>query len=201
MNHECFVLVDPKTPLEIEWPLVQEVLEMLFHHILFHRALGGEVVAKERVLLDDLFYVQCNDQKIDKIVTASAKAAATALKRQDGPGKVSLTFLETVSGGLWGDKKVPWEEWVLHVSVRTEPVFGQPEALLRRRELEGRLKKLMWQIHSLVNQRRSHLPKVNISSVSAICFPFEIKDPSTKEGVLDFLGRAVSSGAKVKVPL
>lgn len=63
-------------------------------------------MAKERVLLDDLFYVQCNDLKIEKMVTASAKSAATALKRHDGAGKVSLTFLETVSGGLWGDKKV-----------------------------------------------------------------------------------------------
>jgi hypothetical protein len=27
---------------------------------------GGEVIPKERVLLDDLFYVQCNDPQIEK---------------------------------------------------------------------------------------------------------------------------------------
>lgn len=71
--------------------------------------------------------------------------------------------------------QVPWEEWVLHVHSRTEPVFGQPEALLRKRELQGRLRRLMWHIHGIVNQRRGHLPKVKISNESALCFPFEIK--------------------------
>uniref|UniRef100_A0A7S1EC79 Autophagy-related protein 101 n=2 Tax=Hemiselmis andersenii TaxID=464988 RepID=A0A7S1EC79_HEMAN len=254
MNHECFVLADAKAPLEVESGLVRDVLEMLFHHILFHRALGGEVVAKECVLLDDLFYVQCDDAKIKNTVTVSAANAAAALEKQmnktGGAGKVSLTFFETVSGGIWGERKVPWEEWVLHVRARTKPAFGQQEEMLRRKELEGRLKTLMWQvrrrlscpcvlgpselrclggcpplphcaalpglrshpaadgvctlqIHGIVNLRRSHLPKVNISSSggSPLCFPFEIKDPSAKQGVLDLLGRAVSSGPKVQVPL
>lgn len=152
-------------------------------------------------MLDDIFYVKCDDRKIKSIVAQSATQAATALRRHDGSGKVTLTFFETVSGGLWGERKVPWEEWSLHVHSRTEPVFGRPEALLRRRELESRLKRLMWHIHGIVNQKRGHLPKVKISNESALCFPFEIKDPSTKEGVLDFLGRAVSAGPKVNVPL
>mmetsp|Transcript_21893 Transcript_21893/g.54945 ORF Transcript_21893/g.54945 Transcript_21893/m.54945 type:complete len:208 (-) Transcript_21893:157-780(-) len=207
MNHECFVLADAKSPLEVECGLVRDVLEMLFHHILFHRALGGEVVAKECVLLEDLYYVQCDDAKIKNTVTVSAANAAAALEKQmektGGAGKISLTFYETVSGGIWGERKVPWEEWVLHVRARTKPVFGQQEETLRRNELEGRLKTLMWQIHGILNRRRSHLPKVNISSSggSPLCFPFEIKDPSAKQGVFDLLGRAVSSGPKVQVPL
>ncbi len=54
----------------------------------------------------------------------SSEAAANALKRKEAGGKVTLTFYEK---GMWGDK-VPWEEWVMHFVVRTEPSFGHRSA-------------------------------------------------------------------------
>mmetsp|Transcript_66210 Transcript_66210/g.137969 ORF Transcript_66210/g.137969 Transcript_66210/m.137969 type:complete len:197 (+) Transcript_66210:275-865(+) len=196
MNHECYVLMDAKSPLEVESRLLPEVLQCLLNHILFHRALGGVVVPKDMVLLDDLFYVRCDDAKMEKQVRDSSEAAANALKKKEAGGKVTLTFYEK---GMWGDK-VPWEEWVMHFVLRTEPSFGHREEMLRRKELETRVKELMWLVLKIVSVHREHLPKVKISDRTAICFPFEIKDPSRREGVLDLLGRAVS-GPKVQVPL
>mmetsp|Transcript_42312 Transcript_42312/g.66270 ORF Transcript_42312/g.66270 Transcript_42312/m.66270 type:complete len:153 (+) Transcript_42312:427-885(+) len=146
MNHECFTLIDPKAPLEVDSRLLPDVLECLLHHILFHRALGGEVVPKDMVLLDDLFYVSCDDAQISKKVRDASQSAADSLRKQERGGKVTLTFFDKVSGGMWGDKKVPWEEWSMHFVVRTEPSFGHREELLRRKELESRVKELMWLI-------------------------------------------------------
>jgi hypothetical protein len=47
---------------------------------------------------------------------------------------VTLTFYERIAGGLLGEKMVgPWEEWSVHVLLRTEPAFGHREEQLRRR--------------------------------------------------------------------
>lgn len=121
------------------------------------------MIPKDMVLLDDLFYVRCDDAKMEKQVLSflcaplplrrfspctcsctaparwymaclfrfwpltedgqvrdSSEAAANALKKKEAGGKVTLTFYEK---GMWGDK-VPWEEWVMHFVVRTEPSFG-----------------------------------------------------------------------------
>ena len=53
----------------------------------------------------------------------------------------------------------PWEEWSVHIVVRTEPAFGHREEQLRRKELEGRMRELLWTVQKLVNSHRDHLPK------------------------------------------
>lgn len=158
---ELFVLTDARHPLEVEAGLLTDVLECLLHHIIFHRALTGKAVTpKDMVLLEDLFYVKCGDTGIDKKVRDSAEAACRALRSRDRGGAVTLTFYERVAGGLLGDKMVgPWEEWSVHVLLRTEPAFGHREEQLRRRELEARVRELLWTVQKLVNSHRDHLPK------------------------------------------
>lgn len=158
---ELFVLTDQRHPLEVEASILPDVLECLLQHIIFHRALVGKAITpKDMVLLDDLFYVKCGDTSIDKQVRDSAQAACKALKTRDRGGSVTLTFFERVAGGLLGEKMVgPWEEWSVHVLVRTEPAFGHREELLRRKELEARVRELLWTVQKLVNSHRDHLPK------------------------------------------
>jgi hypothetical protein len=158
---EFFVLTDQRHPLEVEARLLPDVLECLLHHIIFHRALAGKAMTpKDMVLLEDIFYVKCGDARIDKQVRDSAESACRALKRRDRGGAVTLTFYEHTTGGLLGEKMVgPWEEWSVHVLVRTEPAFGQREEQLRRKELEARVRELLWTVQQLVNSHREHLPK------------------------------------------
>ena len=192
---ELFVLTDQRHPLEVEAGLLPDVLECLLHHIIFHRALTGKaVVPKDMVLLDDLFYVKCGDERMDKQVSDCAVSACKALKARDRGGPVTLTFYERIAGGLLGEKMVgadgspgqalhtmwysarsdtlspvpptfhsrqvgPWEEWSVHIVVRTEPAFGHREEQLRRKELEGRMRELLWTVQKLVNSHRDHLPK------------------------------------------
>ena len=87
-----------------------------------------------RVLLEDLFYVKCSDAIIDKKVRDCDESACRALRMRDRGGAVTLTFYERIAGGLLGEKLVgPWEEWSVHVLLRTEPAFGHREEQLRRR--------------------------------------------------------------------
>ena len=73
---EVFVLTDQRHPLEVEAGLLHDVLECLWHHIIFHRALTGKAVTpKDMVLLDDVFYVKCGDARMDKQVSDSAVSA------------------------------------------------------------------------------------------------------------------------------
>lgn len=158
---EVFVLSDARHPIEVEAGLLQDVLECLLHHIIFHRALAGKAITpRDTILLDDIFYVKCGDSRIEKQVHESAQAACKALKMRDRGGAVTLTFYERISSGLLGDALVgPWEEWSVHLRVRTEPAFGQREELLRRNELESRIRELLWTVQKLVNSHRQHLPK------------------------------------------
>jgi hypothetical protein len=104
---EVFVLTDQRHPLEVEAGLLHDVLECLWHHIIFHRALTGKAVTpKDMVLLDDVFYVKCGDARMDKQVSDSAVSACKALKAKDRGGAVTLTFYERVAGGILGDKMV-----------------------------------------------------------------------------------------------
>lgn len=87
--------------------LLPDVLECLLHHIIFHRALTGKaVMPKDMVLLDDLFYVKCGDERMDKQVSESAISACKALKARDRGGSITLTFYERIAGGLLGEKMV-----------------------------------------------------------------------------------------------
>ena len=158
---EVFVLSDARHPIEVEAGLLQDVLECLLHHIIFHRALAGKAITpRDTILLDDIFYVKCGDSRIEKQVHESAQAACKALKMRDRGGAVTLTFYERISSGLLGEGLVgPWEEWSVHLLVRTEPAFGQREELLRRNELESRIRELLWTVQKLVNSHRQHLPK------------------------------------------
>lgn len=187
---ELFVLTDARHPLEVEAGLLTDVLECLLHHIIFHRALTGKAVTpKDMVLLEDLFYVKCGHAGIDKKVRDSAEAACRALRSRDRGGAVTLTFYERVAGGLLGDKMVgPWEEWSVHVLLRTEPAFGHREEQLRRRELEARVRELLWTVQKLVNSHRDHLPKEGLNDAQAVCYPFDIKDPSKLSGGGVFAG-------------
>jgi len=156
-------------------------------------------VPKEMHLLDELFYVKCEDPKIDKEVRDAVATACKALRKQERGGRLCLILYERVSSGMWGERKVgPWEEWILHVVVRTEPAFGHREELLRRRELESRVREILWRVHNIVNSYRKHLPKEGIMDNSSVCYPFEIKDPSKPSqggmlaGVGNILAKAVS---------
>jgi len=170
---ELFVLTDARHPLEVDAGLLVEVLECLLHHIIFHRAVAGKAVTpKDMILLDDLFYVKCDDSRIDKQVRDSAESACKALKTRDHGGAVNLTFFERITGGLLGEKMVgPWEEWSVHVLVRTEPAFGHREEHLRRKELEARVRELLWTVQKLVNSHRDHLPKEVLASLT---IPFHV---------------------------
>mmetsp|Transcript_35546 Transcript_35546/g.84553 ORF Transcript_35546/g.84553 Transcript_35546/m.84553 type:complete len:202 (+) Transcript_35546:154-759(+) len=200
MSHESFTLTDSRLPLEVEALLLPEVLECLLHHILFHRALAGKaVLPKDMVILDEVFYAKCDDQALDKQVRDSVEAAVSVLKKTDGGGKVSLILYEKEKpGGMWGKTKFgPWEEWSIHLAVRTEPVFGHREETLRRKELQGRVRDTLWRVHSIINSCRKHLPKQGISNDSSVCYPFEIKDPSHHRGsVLALLSRVTQADGK-----
>eukprot|EP00001_Collodictyon_triciliatum_P097394 17139_6 len=92
---EVFVLSDARHPIEVEAGLLQDVLECLLHHIIFHRALAGKAITpRDTILLDDIFYVKCGDSRIEKQVHESAQAACKALKMRDRGGAVTLTFYE-----------------------------------------------------------------------------------------------------------
>lgn len=212
MNHERFDLTDDQ-PLEVEEQYLVEVLECLFHHILFHRSLGGKIVPRDAAILNNIFYVKCDDARLEQKVRESAEAAAAALKKQANVGRISVLFYGTEKGFVT-NKKVPWEEWVLRVAARTEPAFGRHHDLLRRRELEARVSGLMWRVLHHVSVRRDHLPAVpsadDAGSAAAqrsddalrICYPFEIKMPATKDSypnLLDILFSGTAS--KVQVPL
>ena len=194
---EKFVLTDARHPLEVEAELLPDVLECLLHHIIFHRALVGKaVVPKDMVLLDDLYYVKCGDARIVQQVRDSAESAGLALtSTRDRSGAVTLTFYERVSGGLLGEKMLgPWEEWSIHVLVRTEPSFGDREEQLRRKEFEARVRELLWTVQKLVNSHRDHLPKEGLNDASAVCYPFDIKDPSRtgRGGLLAGMGNLLA---------
>jgi len=58
----------------------------------------------------------------------------------------------------------------VHVLVRTEPAFGHREEQLRRKELEGRMRELLWTVQKLVNSHRDHLPKEVMTDRTAPVF-------------------------------
>lgn len=99
---------------------VREILDCLFHSILFVRALGTHEPMEVSLGHINIEFSKCNNRDLDKIVEDNIQTILSGLKEETGELKVVLTFYSNIENKspIWNtQKKQPWEHWIIQLEI------------------------------------------------------------------------------------
>lgn len=211
MNSQVFQLKE----LDVELFEIKEVLQCIFHSIVFHRALGLVRPKEIDLELFDITYVQCGDvevgRKIDEKITQFVDRVKKHPSRKH---QICVSFYEVKNKqSSWFTNKVErhyWEHWYVNLSLAHHPkpdsgksrhskVFNPGESSPEERDarhsgLELSLREVLFQIINFGSEKKDHIPP--ISNLEGASFPFEITISSSSESAfgMELLNRMLQTG-------
>jgi len=101
---------------------------------------------------------------------------------ENGRGQIVVQFLERKRRKGWfggkGEEELPWETWILDVTLATPRT--ENEAVKARRAMESSLQKTAMKVVGIVNRDRNHIPPITTNETNP--FPYQILVNPRSEG-------------------
>jgi len=172
----------PIKELKVEQRFVKDIVKCLLHTIMFNRAFGLVQPREEIIDAIDFTYVRCDDVTMQKSFEETAeKFESILLSRENRKGQLILSFSEKRYKKIWWKKyeeKVCWEQWLISISI-VDKAEGEKEQPDQHEVLANRLRKRLFYILQIVNEKKNHIPPLKTNELTP--FPYEITFPSTTE--------------------
>jgi autophagy-related protein 101 len=185
---------------------VKEVARCLIHTILFNRALGPLKPREQYCELFDICFAKIDSIDIDRQVEDAVEKLSQSLRIVgDGTakGRIAVSFFEkkkrTVFFGITTrEDQVTWEQWIISIVVNRQKLSGGADFAADRsrqaRQTESIVTQRIFQILNLVNEKKEHLPVVNLNSDKVMVFDFKITIPKIEEKAENWFTRMLQQG-------
>jgi len=171
MNLENFEIKS----IEVERFQLKDVLRSLINTIVFNRALGSGVVAKEVdcEVFEQISYVKVDDVAINKQIETDIETFCQTLEKE-GKGVLCLSFYAKSVKKGWLSKteeKTTWERWLINLSLERQTNKNAIERDKRNASRQEQLRERLMYVVAMVNEKKDHIPPLN---KGVDVFPFMI---------------------------
>jgi autophagy-related protein 101 len=202
MNHEEHVL----DMVVVPHYQVKEVARCLIHTILFNRAMGPLKTHEQYCDLFDICYAKIDSIDIDRVVEDAVERLSQSLRivgNGTAKGRIVVSFYEKKKrkaffGITTTEDQVNWEQWIISIVVNRQKLSNGADFAADRnrqaRQTESLMTQRILQILTMVNEKKEHLPPVNLNSDKAMVFEFKIAIPKLEEKAENWFTRMLQQG-------
>ena len=176
------------------------------HTILFNRALGPLRPREQYCDLFDICYAKIDSIDIERQVEDAVDKLSQSLRLVgDGTakGRIAVTFFEkrrrkVFFGFTTAEDQVNWEQWIISIVVKRHKLSKgadfATDRMRQARKTENLMTQRILQILTMVNEKKDHLPTVNLNSSKAMVFDFKITIPKLEQKAENWFTRMLQQG-------
>eukprot|EP00750_Incisomonas_marina_P013506 INCI17435.1.p1 GENE.INCI17435.1~~INCI17435.1.p1 ORF type:complete len:209 (+),score=45.37 INCI17435.1:319-945(+) len=202
MNHEEHLL----DVVVVPHYQVKEVARCLIHTILFNRAMGPLKPREQYCDLFDICYAKIDSIDIDRKVEDAVEKLSQSLRivgNGTAKGRIAVSFFERKKrkvffGITTTEDQVNWEQWIISIVVNRQKLSSgadfAADRMKQARHTEGLVTGLILQILTKINEKKEHLPAVNLNSDKAMVFDFKITIPKLEDKAENWFTRMLQQG-------
>ena len=202
MNHEEHLL----DGIIVPHYQVKEVARCLIHTILFNRAMGPLKPREQYCDLFDICYAKIDSIDIDRMVEDAVDKLSQSVRvvgNGTAKGRIAVSFYEkkrrkVFFGITTTEEHVNWEQWIISIVVNRQKISNgadfAADRMRQARKTESEMTERILQILSLVNEKKEHLPPVNLNGDKAMVFDFKITIPKLEEKAENWFTRMIQQG-------
>mmetsp|Transcript_2476 Transcript_2476/g.3730 ORF Transcript_2476/g.3730 Transcript_2476/m.3730 type:complete len:209 (-) Transcript_2476:22-648(-) len=185
---------------------VKEVARCLIHTILFNRAMGPLKPREHYCDLFDICYAKIDNIDIDRDVEDAVEKLSQSLRivgNGTAKGRIAVSFYQKKKrkvffGMMTNEDQVNWEQWIISIVVNRQILSKgsdfAADRLRQARKTEDVMTSRIMQILTLVNEKKEHLPSVNLNSDKAMVFDYKITIPKLEDKAENWFTRMLQQG-------